>query len=156
VNSGDPTLITLASVGLLGDLASVSSSGSGLSVTEHVNWARARALELGAEFRALKGGNDWGETFAAGAFRDPVRNTVYNAVASRIPGGVLPKGVTLRAGEIAIRGWGHAEHRLLMWGAENGLVPIGIGPSRPHCWVCADLTTHMGGMNAGPLKGGPQ
>jgi RHS repeat-associated protein len=152
--SQDPLSISLAAAGLLMDVHGFSSKGLGLSATEHAEWARARASELGRELIALQDGVDWGNrTFAAGAFRDPVTGNVYNLVAANGYGG-LNRGMRALSGELVIRGGGrlHAETRLLHFAAENGLKPIAIGASRAHCIVCADLNTFMGGINASALR----
>jgi len=154
LNSQDTFAISMGAAGLLMDVHGFSTKAVGLSPLEHAEWARARASQLGQELISLQNGIDWGNrTFAAGAFRDPVTGNVYNLVAANGYGG-LNRGMRALQGELVIRGGGklHAEARLLHFAAENGLQPIAIGASRAHCIMCADLNTHMGGINASPLR----
>jgi len=69
-------------------------------------------------------------------------------IATSEPRGYLRPGVTLKPGEILVRGDGHAEMNLVQFAKENDMCLREVGATRPFCPECTSATTEIGAKAA--------
>jgi filamentous hemagglutinin len=88
-----------------------------------------------------------------GVLKDAAGNRI-TVVATSEPRGYLRPGVTLRPGEIVVRGTGHAEADIVAWAEQHGYEVVSIAAGRPICTACAGKIAQAGGSAATRIKGG--
>jgi RHS repeat-associated protein len=126
-------------------------AGRGAAESEAEAIAASRAAELQAELPAGARGR---VTMGVGVLEDASGNRI-TVVATSEPRGYLRPGVTLRPGEVVVRGTGHAEADIVAYAEAHGYRVVSVGAGRPICATCAGRIAGSGGSAATPLKGGP-
>ena len=73
-------------------------------------------------------------------------------IATSEPRGYLRPGVTLKSGEILVKGTGHAEVDIVNYTLQNNLKLLEIGATRPICSQCFSVIDSIDAATVTPLK----
>jgi hypothetical protein len=119
-------------LGLAGSAAPGRAAAGGILASNPELYIASRITDLRAAIPA----NSRGYITMGVAVAEDANGARVVLISTSEPRGYLRPGVTLKPGEVLVRGNGHAEADIVAYAQANGLRVVSIGATRPVCASC--------------------